>query len=127
MTIKQLGEPCWVPSWPGDDRDDAKATTGPHYASAAALPVFRDGTGRLAFHWNCGGTRGRQMIGRVYLERGEPVTVLARWSRAAGGERTHDDGWHRPPKKRAPRNVLIERADGSKVVRPFRGLRRVPS
>jgi acetyl esterase len=25
---------------------------------------------------------------------------------------------------RCPRNVLIERADGSRVVRPFRGLRR---
>lgn len=45
------------------------------------------------------------MIGRTYTERGQPVTVLARWS------------------GRGPRNVLIRRADGSKVVRPFRGLR----
>jgi acetyl esterase len=48
------------------------------------------------------------MIGRTYLLRGETVTVLARWG-AGGG----------------PRNVLIQRADGSRVVRPFRGLRRV--
>ena len=40
-----------------------------------------------------------------YYERGELVTVLVRW------------------KGRGPRNVLIERADGSRVVRPFRGLR----
>ena len=46
------------------------------------------------------------MTGRVYLERGERVTVLARWSGAG------------------PRNVLIERAGGTRVVRPFRGLRR---
>ncbi len=43
--------------------------------------------------------------GRRYLERGHPVTVLIGW-RGTG-----------------PRNVLIERADGSRVVRPFRGLR----
>jgi hypothetical protein len=29
-------------------------------------------------------------------------------------------------RKGAPRNVLIERADGSRVVRPFRGLRKLP-
>jgi hypothetical protein len=46
------------------------------------------------------------MIGRVYLLRGEPVTVLARWDGAG------------------PRNVLLERPDGSRLVRPFRGLRR---
>ena len=46
------------------------------------------------------------MIGRTYLERGQPVTVLARWN------------------GKGPRNVLIERADGALVVRPFRGLRR---
>jgi len=42
-----------------------------------------------------------------YLERGEPVVVLIRWGPGGG-----------------PRNVLIMRADGSRVVRPFRGLRR---
>ena len=46
------------------------------------------------------------MIGRAYIERGRPVIVLARW--AGPG----------------PRNVLIRRADGSRTVRPFRGLRR---
>ena len=46
------------------------------------------------------------MTGRTYLEHNRPVVVLARWS--GGG----------------PRNVLILRDDGSRVVRPFRGLRR---
>lgn len=61
------------------------------------------------------------MIGRVYLERGQPVTVLARWFdhvnalRPAGERRSRG----------CPRNVLVERADGTKVVRPFRGLRRL--
>jgi hypothetical protein len=50
------------------------------------------------------------LIGSVYLERGRPVTILCRWG-AGGG----------------PRNVLVEREDGALVVRPFRGLRRVPS
>jgi len=52
------------------------------------------------------------MIGRTYLERGRPVTVLVQWRRG------------RPA---GPRNVLIQREDGSKVVRPFRGLRKVPA
>ncbi len=47
------------------------------------------------------------MIGRVYLERGAKVVVVVRWG-ARGG----------------PRNVLVLRPDGSRVVRPFRGLRR---
>ena len=47
------------------------------------------------------------MIGRIYLERGRPVVVLIRWGKGGG-----------------PRNVLIEREDGTKVVRSFRGLRR---
>lgn len=42
----------------------------------------------------------------VYLERGKPVRFLKRWGPGGG-----------------PRNVLIEREDGSRVVRPFRGLR----
>lgn len=52
------------------------------------------------------------MIGRTYLERGRPVTVLVQWRRG------------RPA---GPRNVLIRREDGSQVVRPFRGLRKVPA
>ena len=50
-----------------------------------------------------------RITGRTYLERGEPVVVLIRWS------------------GKGPRNVLVERADGTRVVRPFRGLRRVVS
>jgi acetyl esterase len=46
--------------------------------------------------------------GRAYLERGQLVTV--------------ERGW----RGKGPRNVLILRADGSRVVRPFRGLRRTP-
>jgi acetyl esterase len=44
----------------------------------------------------------------TYLEFGRPVRVLVRW----GGQKC--------------RNVLIERQDGTRVVRPFRGLRRLP-
>lgn len=44
--------------------------------------------------------------GRTYLERGLPVRTLLGW------------------RGKGPRNVLIERADGTRVVRPFRGLRR---
>ncbi|MCU1592431.1 MAG: Lipase [Frankiales bacterium] len=43
--------------------------------------------------------------GRSYLERGQLVTV--------------ERGW----RGKGPRNVLIRRADGTRVVRPFRGLR----
>jgi acetyl esterase len=46
------------------------------------------------------------MIGKTYLEKGKPVMVLIRWN------------------GKDPRNVLIQREDGSRVVRPFRGLRR---
>lgn len=47
------------------------------------------------------------MVGRTYLLKGQPVTVLARWA-----------GTH------CPRNVLLKLPDGSKTVRPFRGLRK---
>ena len=72
------------------------------------------------------------MIGRAYLERGYPVKVLAHWS----GQRPMYSGftpslvviWHEPrggaKYKHAPRNVLIERRDGSRDIRPFRGLRK---
>ena len=46
----------------------------------------------------------------MYLERGAPVVVLVQWRPGAGPG--------------APRNVLVRRADGELVVRPFRGLRR---
>lgn len=45
--------------------------------------------------------------GDVYVERGRPVTLLVRWGPGGG-----------------PRNVLVQREDGTRVVRPFRGLRR---
>jgi hypothetical protein len=62
------------------------------------------------------------MIGRTYLERGQPVVVLKRWAvtRPPGPDPVI---WIRPPQRNAPRNVLIERADGTQLVRPFRGLR----
>jgi hypothetical protein len=53
------------------------------------------------------------VVGATYLERGRPVTVLVQWR---SGSRSGPTG---------PRNVLIRRADGELVVRPFRGLRRV--
>jgi hypothetical protein len=75
------------------------------------------------------------IVGKTYYERGEPVKVLAAWV----GESFHDSwGSPRPPSinltlriakwphdrpRRAPRNVIIQRKDGSLVVRPFRGLR----
>jgi hypothetical protein len=46
------------------------------------------------------------ITGRTYLERGAPVMVLVRWS------------------GQGPRNVLIQRPDGTWVVRAFQGLRR---
>lgn len=48
------------------------------------------------------------VIGKTYLERGEPVICRARWTTGIG---------------KVIKNVLIERADGTLVVRPFRGLR----
>lgn len=47
------------------------------------------------------------LAGRVYLERGVPVTVVTSWGPGGG-----------------PRNVAVRRPDGTVVVRPFRGLRR---
>ncbi|HKA03852.1 MAG TPA: hypothetical protein VKD67_05965 [Acidimicrobiales bacterium] len=55
------------------------------------------------------------VVGATYLERGRPVTVLIQWR---SGPRAGPTG---------PRNVLIRRADGTLVVRPFRGLRRPDS
>jgi hypothetical protein len=45
----------------------------------------------------------------VYYERKLPVRILRAWD---------------PRERGGPRNVLVERADGKRVVRPFRGLRR---
>lgn len=69
----------------------------------------------------------RERIVSVYLERGRPVTVHARFRLPS---KTNPPApcpawlrWTATPKS-APRNVLIEREDGRLVVRPFRGLRR---
>lgn len=53
------------------------------------------------------------IVGRVYLEHGQPVTVLIQWGCKSRGE-SHG----------GPRNVMIRRAGGSCTVRPFRGLRK---
>lgn len=45
----------------------------------------------------------------MYLLKGVPVKVITRWGPGGG-----------------PRNVLIEFEDGSRTVRPFRGLRLPP-
>jgi acetyl esterase len=44
--------------------------------------------------------------GRVYLERGQPVQVVCGWT------------------GKGPHNAWIRRADGTEVIRPFRGLRK---
>jgi hypothetical protein len=72
------------------------------------------------------------ITGRIYLENGRPVAVLARWNGtpAAPWEGIplvwlpRSDG--KPHTRTGPHNVLIERADGSRVVRPFRGLQTPP-
>jgi hypothetical protein len=53
------------------------------------------------------------MVGRYYLLRGRPVLVLARWFHVRG-------------RKGEIRNVLLLLSDGTRVVRPFRGLRKLP-
>jgi acetyl esterase len=76
---------------------------------------------------------GQAMIGATYLERGQPVVVLAAWR--GSGSVTWQEGDPALPggqyahirlnlRGRAKKNVLIRREDGSLVVRPFRGLRR---
>jgi hypothetical protein len=55
------------------------------------------------------------IVGKTYLEKGQPVIVRVQWRFTAMVNGKKDGG---------PRNVLIERADGTRVVRPFRGLRK---
>lgn len=55
------------------------------------------------------------MIGRTYFDHGRPGVVETRWAVTAKPA---------PGQKHAPRNVLIRREDGTRVVRPFRGLRK---
>ena len=54
--------------------------------------------------------------GRTYLENGQPVTIIIQWGLKSRGESYG-----------GPRNVMVERANGVRVVRPFRGLRRPPT
>ncbi len=49
------------------------------------------------------------IVGRTYLLAGEPVVIVTQWRLGHG--------------KVKPRNVTIQRADGTRDVRPFRGLR----
>lgn len=65
------------------------------------------------------------IVGRTYLERGEPVTVLVQWRQQRKAERLDLPGLDLS--SRTPRNVLIRRVDGTEVVRPFRGLRKAPA
>lgn len=69
------------------------------------------------------------MTGREYLERGQPVTVIIPYNARRAPYITA--AWfhfHWPGRQptAGPRNVAIRRADGSVVVRPFRGLTRPP-
>ncbi|MGA5508928.1 hypothetical protein [Streptomyces umbrinus] len=70
------------------------------------------------------------MTGRVYLERGRPVTVVTPYCARRAPDVTGDWLHFQWPGRRpaaGPRNVAIRRTDGSIVVRPFRGLTRPPS
>lgn len=62
------------------------------------------------------------IVGRTFLERGEPVTVLVGYRQQRKAERLALPGLE-ALKASAPRNVLIRRHDGTRVVRPLRGLR----
>jgi acetyl esterase len=64
------------------------------------------------------------MIGETYLERGEPVVVLARWLCRSDVPQPVSLLTHLAWTRTGPRNVLIRRANGELVVRSFRGLRR---
>jgi hypothetical protein len=66
------------------------------------------------------------VIGRTYLERGQPVVVQVAWNRPAAAGPGGAVDWLRPPRVTGPRNVLIRRVGGALIVRPFRGLRLPP-
>jgi len=55
------------------------------------------------------------MVNRRYLLRGIPVVVLTKWRHVPTP----------PGGKAPPRNVLIQLPDETKVVRPFRGLKKL--
>lgn len=66
------------------------------------------------------------ITGSTYLERGVPVTVLVAWNGKSNPDLPALQA--RLPllrlKAHGPRNVLIQRPDGSMDVRGFRGLRK---
>lgn len=64
------------------------------------------------------------MIGSAYIERGERVVIVARWAKAAVLHEARRAFGLPPLTSYPPRNVVVRRADGSLVARPFRGLRR---
>jgi len=67
------------------------------------------------------------MIGKTYLERGRPITILATWRHRPVDMSTSDFQFVLADigkKRSGPRNVLILREDYTFVVRPFRGLRK---
>ncbi|GAA4225979.1 hypothetical protein GCM10022254_09360 [Actinomadura meridiana] len=63
----------------------------------------------------------------IMLERGHPVTVLAKFRLASKLNPSAPCPpwlhWTTPPSG-VKRNALVQRANGERVVRPFRGLRR---
>jgi hypothetical protein len=64
------------------------------------------------------------ITGQTYLERGRPVVVLIRWATTKPGPDEPEMPLLRLAKG-GPRNVMIQREDGSVDIRPFRGLRTV--
>lgn len=77
------------------------------------------------------------IVGRTYLERGKPVTIVGQWRGAKENEQIFESKlfdseaaagpflvFKMGGRQVGPRNVLIRREDGTLVVRPFRGLRK---
>jgi hypothetical protein len=66
------------------------------------------------------------MTGRTYLLAGQPVTLICKFAlpskRNPATPRPPWLHWATQPPG-APRNAAIQHADGTTVVRPFRGLR----
>jgi hypothetical protein len=63
------------------------------------------------------------ITGSTYLERGEPVVVLVQWQQIPNAERLDLPGLE-ALRTWTPRIVMVLREDGTRVVRPFRGLRK---
>jgi hypothetical protein len=70
------------------------------------------------------------ITGSTYLENGVPVVVLCQWNGRHPPAPPVPAGWiwDLPliaARQCGPRTVLVRRPDGSRVIRPFRGLRAV--